>query len=1011
MAESDEFSAIPTTLWRSLRKCQQESLVIGLKYAQSVRAEASNRSCLISLPTGAGKSGVITGLAHFSTQARVLVLCHRRAVCNQLTKDIEGAFFRKICPDEAVTQKSVFGNIDDISQGGIYVATFQKLGMLDANALAAVQATFELIIIDEGHSEPSPIWRTLVRGSRAHKIVVTATPYRNDLFQFNIDADASYVYTFGQALEDSILREPTFESIHADEIVTRVEAYLNAHSDAKCIIKCKTFDDVERFYSLFNSVANVIAIHERYVGADARINAKASVPSDIATSNFNVLIHQKKLDEGIDIPAAKLLVLTYILGSGRELVQTIGRVVRLAGDLQPLVLELGGSANSAMWMNYRRFDRSLRSPVAVMKFLASLNTARLIELYLEAFPEFSYHDNRFVGKFDLATFDLDSSLTIPTASVCFLYTEDAFALEQMVDTLHWRSADVGELVRICRSESTDITVLVAIAFRRSRFISDALFFEPTLEITLVKRLADHVLAIFDSRGRTFSWDEELQTKGPLEQDRLLRVMTMGSSVRPKEASTRSISSARRRPEAIMMRGSNLDEIGGQQANAAYRMATVKCDTLNANGIKTGSYYVGVDSGRISDQMQSKFNLADLNDWFTTIEQRLASDEQPTSRMLDSFAKPVSANADLLLESLVFDFSSYDSPINFTLNGQQIVLDNDFLYRVCSGGSFLLAEGINESMVTVVVQNEHPYLTFTWGAEIGNEDFLSKSLHKAFFKDGISFSAGKLYELKLPTQDGFSVRNSNLSEVLTGLPALLNSRLTEKGHVDGIVQTANDEFSSESVFYLVDQLKGCSGENPSVKDLGPFYRYLPDVDLVLCSDMGTEPADFILSSPTRLVYVHVKCGSSSVRPESSAGALAEVGSQAIKNLEMLVSADRNLKAVNWVTLLSPWPDKNAAQILTNRIRLLGGQRFDANASSHKDALQQLWGIISDRRRSVGVRKEAWIVAVNSFSVSHFEDQMSMGRQGSGESIQAYQLMQAWLNTANSLDTELRIFASL
>jgi hypothetical protein len=892
------------------------------------------------------------------------------------------------------------------------VTTFQKLGTLEAVALSTVQATFDLIIIDEGHAEPSPIWRTLVRGARAHKIVVTATPYRNDLFQFNVDADASYIYTFDEALEDSILRDPAFATIAASDVVERVLTYLAEYVDAKCIIKCKTFEEVERFYELFDPLTRAIAIHDRYVG-DVRTNAKSSVPSDIAVSDFRVLIHQKKLDEGIDIPTAKLLVLTYVLGSGRELVQTVGRVVRIAGELQPLVLELNTSANSVMWANYQRFDRSLRSPDAVTKFLASLDTARLIELYLEAFPQFSYHDNRFVGKFDLTTFDPESSLTIPTASVCFLYTEDNFALESMVDALYWRSANVGELVRICHSVSTEITVLVAIAFRRSRFVSDALFFEPTLEVTLVKRLAEGVLAIFDSRGRTFSWDEELKTKGPLEQDRLLRVMTLGAAIRPKEASTRSISSARRRPEAIMIKGRNLDEIGGQQANAAYRMATVKCDTLNADGIKNGSYYVGVDSGRISDQMESKFNLSDLNDWFDTIQQKLISESQPTSRMLDSFAKPVAATDELVLESLVFDFSSNDNPVTFAAGDQDIVLDNDFVFRTYDNG-FFLSDGINESKVTVTVANEPPYLKFNCDADVDDqfncEDFLCQSLHKAFFQNGIALSGGKLYQLKLPTQDGFRIENSNLSDILIGMSSLLEPRLTEKGHLDGVILTANDEFSRDSVFFLIDQLKKVSQQDPTISDLGPFYRYLPDIDLMLCSDMGTEPADFILGSPTRLVYVHVKCGSSSVRPQSSAGALAEVGSQAIKNLEMLVSADRNLRAANWTTLLSPWPDNNAAQRLTSRIRLLNGRRFDSNAQTLEDGLQQLWDVVTERRRRISVRKEVWIVAANSFSVAHFQEQMRMGRQGSGESVQAYQLMQTWLNSANSLDAELRIFAS-
>lgn len=53
------------------------------------------------------------------------------------------------------------------------------------------------------------------------------------------------------------------------------------------------------------------------------------------------------------------------------------------------------------------------------------------------------------------------------------------------------------------------------------------------------------------------------------------------------------------------------------------------------------------------------------------------------------------------------------------------------------------------------------------------------------------------------------------------------------------------------------------QNPSVSlnNLGQFFEYLPNIDLMLCTDMGTEPADFILSSKDKVVFVHVKCGKS------------------------------------------------------------------------------------------------------------------------------------------------------
>ncbi|HDY7021970.1 TPA: hypothetical protein RRE39_005377, partial [Klebsiella pneumoniae] len=60
-----------------------------------------------------------------------------------------------------------------------------------------------------------------------------------------------------------------------------------------------------------------------------------NVPSNLAESPYKVLIHQRMLDEGIDLPNAKLLILTYSVRSGKELVQTMGRIVRWYKDKSP----------------------------------------------------------------------------------------------------------------------------------------------------------------------------------------------------------------------------------------------------------------------------------------------------------------------------------------------------------------------------------------------------------------------------------------------------------------------------------------------------------------------------------------------------------------------------------------------------------------------------------------------------------------------------------------------------
>ncbi len=587
-------------LWASLRYCQQQSIKTVLSYLKKPLNENAN-SCLISLPTGAGKSGVISVLSHKATQKRVLVLCHRRAVRDQLLKEIKGKFFSDRVEGEVIQLKAVYRDVNDTSKNGVYVSTFQKLQTFKSSELEQLKQNIDLIVIDEGHSEPSPVWSTLVRGTNAHKVVITATPYRNDLYQFDVSAEDSYIYTFERALADGVLKEPSFETINLEELNGQIRQFLDTNDGSKCIIKCEKFEEINRYYNLLNDDFSVLAVHEQF-SKDERDNVKVSVPADLKNSGYEVIIHQRKLDEGVDIPNAKLLVLTYVVNSGRELVQTVGRVVRLHGDIEPKVLEVESDSNSQIWQNYRKFDRTLVSAGSVKKFIASLDSNKLIERYLEAFPDVSYYGNRFVSKFDLNAFDPERSLNIPTASICFLNQLPGFSSQLFVDHLYWRSNDSGELGREFSTDS-GIRGVVSIAFNKSRFLTDQFFFEPSLEITLLKQLSNNVVAIYDSRGRRFNGDKDLKLGSALSQDKLLSVMSLGTSASTKETSSKSISSARKRPENIAVKGQALEQMANMQANASYRLATIRCDTYDQYNAKQGSYYVGMDSGRISDQKE------------------------------------------------------------------------------------------------------------------------------------------------------------------------------------------------------------------------------------------------------------------------------------------------------------------------------------------------------------------------------------------------------------------------
>jgi len=999
------------TLWPHLRLCQKNSIDKASDYLNS---PVSKKSCLISLPTGAGKSGVICTLAHFSKQRRILILCHRRAVCDQLYKQLKGDFFKKISPELTFEKKNVFDNVDDITAEGIYVSTFQKLRSMSNVDIEKLKEKVDLLIIDEGHSEPSPVWSQLARNLNAHKIIITATPYRNDLFQFDIDPNVSYIYSFKQSLEDGILSDPTFSTLDESILVSKVQKLLVEQPESKCIVKCDKFENIEYFLKLFSKSFKTLAIHEQYV-KDKRPNVKADVPAKIDESDWEVLIHQRKLDEGVDIPQAKILVLTYTVRSGRELVQTVGRVVRLHAEYKANVLELDGVANSKIWSNYKKFDEYIDNPKYAKKFLKSLDTAGLIDSYLEAFPDISYFGSGFKKKFNLKEFNPMESLVIPLASVCFLKKKHGFTVPSLIDTLYWNWEKEGELVEI-RKDIQDTNILLSICFNNSKFLADELFFQPSLEIFFVKDLGEFI-AIYDSRGRDFSNQEDLFTGASVDTEKLFNLANRSDLTRTKEANTRAVSTTTLRPESISIKGKSLENIVASQGNSSYALTTLKVDNLNIEGVKKSSYYLGVASGRVSDQKDRNFPFIKLCKWIDDIGNTLKKEEKNKSILINSYAKSIKEAPNDNPLSVQIDFSGEATQITVKRNNSIVSINNNFeLYDYNNGiapfnDDFKLTLELDKDnyLIFSSENNEVPtYIKPADGKEIPFVDYLNSLPIKVLYPNGLSYFDDKFYKITLPSENGFKVEETSYGQSIISLDFLKNTSLKEKDESN----VSDDSFSSNSIFYELDKLRNKADENNPIKSLGIFHDYISDVDIVFCTDMDTEPADFILSSPTKQVFVHVKCGKTK-NPKSSAGAISEVGGQAIKNLEMTISHNNRLTPANRTRLLGKWPSPNATNTLQDRIRLFNGKRYDSknvDSIENEKKIDEVWSVIADRRKSPIVKNEIWIIVGRAFSRQHFIKQLNEGSKAEAESLQAFQLIDSWRITAASLDAELKFFVS-
>ncbi|MEM9194318.1 MAG: DEAD/DEAH box helicase [Myxococcota bacterium] len=151
-----------------LRPYQAEAIE---KAREKLRTE---RSTLVVLPTGAGKTVVFSEIARLAIEkgGRVLVLAHRTELLDQATAKLEA-----VAPDLKVDREQA-GN--RAGSAPVVVASVQTLGRPKRLARWDADA-FRLIIVDEAHHAAANSYQRILAHFASAKVLgFTATPDRSD---------------------------------------------------------------------------------------------------------------------------------------------------------------------------------------------------------------------------------------------------------------------------------------------------------------------------------------------------------------------------------------------------------------------------------------------------------------------------------------------------------------------------------------------------------------------------------------------------------------------------------------------------------------------------------------------------------------------------------------------------------------------------------------------------------------------------------------------------------------
>ena len=345
--------------------------------------KSSMRGCVI-LPTGAGKTAI--GIqAIQKVNASALVIVPTIDLMEQWANNISKHLTSNNQSHQNISVGKLGGGEDDLQ--AITIATYDSAYL----RASSIGNQFKLIIFDEVHHLPAPGYRSIVEQFIApYRLGLTATIEREDeLHELIPYLTGGVVFCLGsQELSDQKhLAEYTVDRIQVNLTPEEREEYETNHTkfltnlgqlgfqvpsryNLKRLIMMSNKNKIAREAMLARNKANEIALNSKakidelqkilqqnkntktiiftqnnkmvyglsnrflipYITYKTIKEERRDVLEGFKSGRYNAVVTSRVLDEGVDVPDAELGIIMSGTGSGRELIQRLGRILRPKQD-------------------------------------------------------------------------------------------------------------------------------------------------------------------------------------------------------------------------------------------------------------------------------------------------------------------------------------------------------------------------------------------------------------------------------------------------------------------------------------------------------------------------------------------------------------------------------------------------------------------------------------------------------------------------------------------------------
>lgn len=1003
---------------------QKEAIKIARKYIKESRLQAGfHKACLIRMPTGTGKSGVIAILSRcFRDTSNILVVTPWVTLREQLARDIETRFWEKIKTNPLPWPKDIQQFLPSSltkqlekskPSDTIFLCTIQTLQTVfkdQPNLYEELRNRISLVIIDEGHREPAPEWAKAVRELQKPTVLFTATPYRNDHKMFNINDKYVYVFTHQNATDSMFIREVRFHERNfvrepGNFVKELLEFYHGEYTKLKpsaidkprVIIRCNTRDEVNEIAkSLKRKGEKVLAFHESFSDNEEDILQK-SVPNPEEKEEL-FWVHQNKLIEGVDDPRFSLLAIYQPLRNGRALIQQIGRIVRnptkQKGQIA-CVFSHPEDRQEAYWKGYKKYEQIFN------EHREKYEPRQIFDTIIQVQPEYQYFDGDFRRRFDfeMEPGELHKHLAYQR-SVNIYQSGKNLSLAELSANIQKEWNEKDRDIRKVEIPNDSTYVHVYQIYFNSQLIFRHALVEYKIGFTIIHKKENYVFFYDSERG----FSDYLNTNAKRIPPTDLEYLFSGDGTRINQITLMNSDLGQHTVRRRILNAYSLSDTAPGLVDHAHFFSTAHGYTRH-KAVFTRRY-VGFSRSRVSDPSPSRIEYAAYIQWLDTIAKTLKQRATDTLPLFDRYAKytqppkdPTPTNILLDLNTALDDFEFISAEENKDEGkSTQLILDEK-CYPVelnkfnCS---------INSEEYEVEVNYESKNSKY-W--------LKSEKLEKAFVKrnpltsekeenlisylnrmqsfrivpatNKIIYAHSHFYEPRLPLLGRRSDKRFDLLKIFHP-----DEKLAEANSEKGKKCPDEQNWQKGCLFYLIDHIN----ENTGISET----TFSPDY--LVCDDIGANPeiADFIAVSKKepRVVLIHAKAFEKAKL--SSATAFHDVCSQAIKNLSWLhpFSTNDETNANKW--------DKEWK----------GGEIGVVHSRIRKGEIdgKKLWTELNNLIRNPSSKKEVWLVMGKGFSLGHFKELIEDTNKTTPEIIQIMFLLQSTWGAVSSVGATLRVFCS-